>query len=198
MARLAEMGIAIPEEFRREMAMPGDWLVTSQRAVYDDVKKEEENNKANVKPKDLNRGVRKRKHENEEEEEDEEDAGASTTRRAWGTTTLTYPTDGDDDLDALLTSTTNARWSTHPYNTDRVQQETELEDPSHPTAMKSHLPSEPMPPAHTSIKREESSDDINHISVAGQATPNTQVKQESPEVPEFVFKKRKPKAIRQK
>ena len=35
------MGVAIPEEFRREMAMAGDWQTLSERAIYDDVKEDE-------------------------------------------------------------------------------------------------------------------------------------------------------------
>ena len=109
--QLAEMGVAVPEDFRREMAMAGDWQTTSQRVLYDTtqmdggIKKEEvfEDSKNEI----LNVGVRKRKYEGEEEEEE---AGEKLGRRGWGSTTRSYPgsTGHDDDLDALLKRTTNS------------------------------------------------------------------------------------------
>ena len=67
LAQLAEMGVAVPEDFRREMAMAGDWQTTSERLVYDNdfVKKEDGDD---VKADGLNIGVRKRKFEGLEEE----------------------------------------------------------------------------------------------------------------------------------
>ncbi|KAI4219784.1 MAG: hypothetical protein L6R36_008079 [Xanthoria steineri] len=104
LARLAEMGIAVPEDFRREMAMAGDWQTISQRPIQDRVKKEEGlDDFKDFKPDPtLNVGVRKRKFEGQEEEED---AGATVVRKGWGSTTRRYPgSDGgaQDDLDTLL------------------------------------------------------------------------------------------------
>ncbi|KAJ9647885.1 hypothetical protein H2199_001661 [Coniosporium tulheliwenetii] len=79
-AQLAEMGVAIPEEFRREMAMVGDWQVTAERPVFPGVKKEEEDE--DVKPEALNIGVRKRKFEGQEEvEEAGETVGVGTVKK---------------------------------------------------------------------------------------------------------------------
>ena len=101
MAKLAEMGISIPEEYRREMAMAGEWQTTSERLIYDTVKTEEENK--DVKPNGLNIGIRKRKVEGREEEEGSEER---VIRKAWGSTTRTYPSaEADRDLDELLNST---------------------------------------------------------------------------------------------
>ncbi|KAJ9668610.1 hypothetical protein H2201_001252 [Coniosporium apollinis] len=98
-AQLAEMGVAIPEEFRREMAMVGDWQVTAERPVFPGVKKEEEDE--DVKPEALNIGVRKRKFEGQEEVEE---AGETVVRKGWGSTFKEYPgsKDAGDDLEALL------------------------------------------------------------------------------------------------
>ena len=109
MTQLAEMGVAIPEEFRRDMAMVGDWQTLSQRVIDEEtggVKKQELDEDA--KPNGVNVGVRKRKYEGEEEEED---GGATLVRRGWGNTTRLYPGSGGDDneLDALLSSTTSAQ-----------------------------------------------------------------------------------------
>ncbi|KAL8846519.1 MAG: hypothetical protein Q9221_008395 [Calogaya cf. arnoldii] len=104
LAKLAEMGVAVPEEFRREMAMAGDWQIIAQRLIQDLVKKEEGlEDFRDFKPDlTLNVGIRKRKFEGQEEEEE---AGATVVRKGWGSTTRRYPgADGDDhdDLDSLL------------------------------------------------------------------------------------------------
>ncbi|KAL8645829.1 MAG: hypothetical protein Q9226_007121 [Calogaya cf. arnoldii] len=104
LAKLAEMGVAVPEEFRREMAMAGDWQTIAQRPIQDRVKKEEglEDFKDFKPDSTLNVGIRKRKFEGQEEEEE---AGATVVRKGWGSTTRRYPgSDGDDqdDLDSLL------------------------------------------------------------------------------------------------
>ena len=101
LAQLAELGVAVPEDFRKEMAMVGDWQTTSERLIYDTVKKEEDG--GDVKPEGLNIGVRKRKFEGQEEEEE---AGETVVRRGWGSTVRAYPGhDDDEDLNALLMTT---------------------------------------------------------------------------------------------
>lgn len=59
LAQLAEMGVSIPEEFRPDMAMAGEWQVTSERIIEPEGEK---------KPDALALGVRKRAVEEEEEE----------------------------------------------------------------------------------------------------------------------------------
>lgn len=99
LAQLAEMGVAIPEEFRREMAMAGDWQYLTERPVSETLKTE--NGSEDHKNDGLNVGVRKRKYEGQEEEEQ---AGEIIARKGWGSTTRTYPDTAklDDDLDFLL------------------------------------------------------------------------------------------------
>lgn len=102
LAQLAELGVAVPEDFRKEMAMAGDWQITSERVIWDNVKKEEGED---VKPDALIVGIRKRKFEGQEEEEE---AGEAVVRRGWGAQIRTYPGaggEGDDDLDTLLANT---------------------------------------------------------------------------------------------
>ncbi|KAL8771082.1 MAG: hypothetical protein Q9194_004989 [Teloschistes cf. exilis] len=110
MAKLADMGVAVPEDFRREMAMAGDWQTLAERPVWDSVKKEEglEDFKDFKPDPTLNIGVRKRKHEGEGEEgeEEEEAIGSLARRKGWGSAVRRYPgstADDKDDLDALLT-----------------------------------------------------------------------------------------------
>lgn len=106
LAQLAAMGVAVPEEFRREMAMAGDWETVSEMPVYEEIVKKEEDTKdakASVLkdgPSQLNIGIRKRKYEGQEEEEE---AGEKVMRKGWGSTTRAYPgSNNDTDLDALL------------------------------------------------------------------------------------------------
>ncbi|KAI4176563.1 MAG: hypothetical protein LQ346_007853 [Caloplaca aetnensis] len=104
LAKLAEMGVAVPEHYRREVAMAGDWQTVAERPLWTPIKKEEglEDFK-NFKPDtSLNLGIRKRKFDGQEEEEE---AGQTVVRTGWGSTTRQYPGptgDGEEDLDALL------------------------------------------------------------------------------------------------
>ncbi|PWY80591.1 hypothetical protein BO70DRAFT_406580 [Aspergillus heteromorphus CBS 117.55] len=97
MAQLAEMGIAIPDEFRGEMALAGEWQTTSEKVV-----RSEDDAKA-----DISVGVRKRKHEERDEEEEEAKREAERfVSKGWGSRTRQYPgAQEDTDLDALLEST---------------------------------------------------------------------------------------------
>ena len=91
LAQLAEMGVAVPDEFRAEMAMAGDWKVVSQKPLEDTTAEDP-----------LNVGVRKRKYEGQEEEEE---AGGVVARHGWGSTSKKYPGAGNGDapnLDVLL------------------------------------------------------------------------------------------------
>ncbi|KAI9864803.1 MAG: hypothetical protein M1813_002573 [Trichoglossum hirsutum] len=93
-AQLAELGVAIPDEFRGEMAMAGEWQTVSERVIG-------QQRDEDVKPDTRSIGVRKRG--GLEEESDEEDAG-TVTKKSWGSMIKTYPESREDmyDLDALL------------------------------------------------------------------------------------------------
>ena len=108
MAQLAAMGIAVPEDYRREMAMAGGWERIGERLLYEG----EVNNRDDLKVEDsktssLNIGVRKRQRDEKDalDEEDEKD-GTRAPRKNWGSSTREYPGGGiDDDLDSLLAAT---------------------------------------------------------------------------------------------
>lgn len=98
LAQLVDMGIAVPDEYRGDMALAGEWKVTSQRNI-EEPKAEEP----------LSVGIRKRKFEGQEEEEE---AGEIVVRRGWGSTLKRFP--GNDradttDLDSLLSGVTTAK-----------------------------------------------------------------------------------------
>ncbi|RDW71914.1 hypothetical protein BP5796_07948 [Coleophoma crateriformis] len=92
--QLSELGVAIPDEFRREMAMVGDWQVTSERVI--------ESEDREKKPDAIGFGIRKRPAEDEEEEE-----AIEVKKARWGSAYRTHPVgDDEDDLDALLDEAT--------------------------------------------------------------------------------------------
>jgi hypothetical protein len=101
--QLAEMGVSIPTEFLGDMALAGEWTVTATRVVEDDVP--EESGSKDDAPFDAKAtGVRKR--DKTEEEKDEEDAvrGLFKRPRKWGRDTKALPEEDDKELDALLGS----------------------------------------------------------------------------------------------
>ena len=105
MKQLADMGVAVPDEFRREMGMAGDWQTVKVTRVERPPTDEDSKDAVAF-------GVRKRKFEDQEEEEailGTGDAEAAEVRknRSWGARMKKFPGSGkkggnDDDLDALL------------------------------------------------------------------------------------------------
>jgi hypothetical protein len=102
MQQLAQMGVAVPEEFRKEMAMAGDWQTLKVTRI-EQSKTEDGDSKEAVAF-----GIRKRKFEDQEEEEAILGIGeaAPSKNRAWGSRRKEFPGStrgaGEDDLDALL------------------------------------------------------------------------------------------------
>lgn len=101
MHQLADMGVAIPEEYRKDMAMAGEWRTVSVAAP---VPVQDANYKAEDESK--SRGIRKRKLEGEDEAEDESAFGEKKSK-VWGSTLRSYPSakkdvDYADEIDALL------------------------------------------------------------------------------------------------
>ena len=102
MAQLAEMGVFVPEEFRKENAMAGDWEVVARRVISSAPKVEDQKETAGDNKAAVSVGVRKRKPDGEEEEEQQP---TERKRRNWGSDVKIARGD-DQDLDALLESTT--------------------------------------------------------------------------------------------
>ena len=98
-AQLAALGVAVPEQYRREMAMVGEWEDVAEHPVGPPGLKQEEDSKTSI----LSYGVRKRTHEGMEEEEE---AGAQVVRKGWGTTFKAYPgaAIGSEDIASLMSS----------------------------------------------------------------------------------------------
>ena len=127
MKQLAEMGVAVPEDFRRENAMAGDWQVVSQRVIMPDGSDASAAADGNGDAKaNLNVGVRKRKAEDEDEEAVPK-LEEGKRRPRWGTDTRALPGD-DDDLDALLSSTASLKNKIEPKAEDLAK--IKVEEPS--------------------------------------------------------------------
>ncbi|KAL2062826.1 hypothetical protein VTL71DRAFT_5898 [Oculimacula yallundae] len=190
LAQLAEMGVEIPIEFRPEMAMPGEWQVTSERLIDPEV--------AEKKPEALALGVRKREVNEEEAELNE------AKKRRWGQSHRTYPTEEEDDgLDALLNNATYTK--VEAKDEVKIQGKDEVKDE---VKQESDEPKREEPAIGLTeganadgtqpvgIKRELSDAEDKVIE---SLPPIEGVKQEAEEtVPGVVFKKRKAKNIRQK
>ncbi|KAL4972528.1 hypothetical protein BDW66DRAFT_120810 [Aspergillus desertorum] len=130
MAQLAELGVAIPEEYRGDMALAGDWQTVSEKVILPEREDREE--------KLPTFGVRKRKHDQDIDEEEEE-AKREAERfvsKGWGSVTRRYPglKDEEEDLGALLASTKKAKKPKQPgtgeQTTAKEQQGQKEEKPS--------------------------------------------------------------------
>ncbi|KAJ5532839.1 hypothetical protein N7494_009391 [Penicillium frequentans] len=183
MAQLAEMGIAIPEEYRGDMALTGEWQTVSET-------------KLDVPEGARSIGIRKRKLEGDEDEEGGQ-IPEQYVSKGWGSRMKTYPgaeDDGDDgDLDALLASTKDLKKakmekeaveSKEQESSFSLAPKKEEDEPADSKAPAATVPDveEPNP-----VKKEEADDS---------AIPMPSAAPESEEVPGVVFKKRKAKVMR--
>jgi hypothetical protein len=171
LAQLAEMGVSIPDDFRPDMAMAGEWRVTAERIVEADGEK---------KPDAIALGVRKRTVE------DEEDAVEAKKLR-WGSKFKTHPAEEDTgDLDALLANAT--RKDTVPAVKIDLKEEVKQEVKEEAEGDDQNL---------GGVKREPSDGEtkISEVIPPSDAIKSEGDKQSTPGV---VFKKRKAKNIRQK
>ena len=173
MAQLAEMGVAVPEDYRRENAMAGDWEVIwkPREAQAEAVKTEDDKAAASI-------GVRKRKVEGEELEAQQE---GERKRRNWGSDMKTLPGD-DQDLDALLVAPTSVR----PRGIKK--EDTVVKSEEVPVkGEKSPSQAEAIP-----IKKEEGTDPVLNASDASPVPSDVKTEAEVPDVGSM-FKKRKAK-----
>ncbi|KAK2804165.1 hypothetical protein FQN50_006707 [Emmonsiellopsis sp. PD_5] len=190
MAQLVEMGVAIPEEFRAEMALVGDWKVVEEV--------DSKGGDGGDGTAGLNIGVRKRKFEGQEEGEA---AGEVVVRRGWGSTVKEFPgKDGgdDEDLDRLLEMTRGLKRRERGVKKEEVgegegevevKRETEREgfgeDDGGMVAAKKEEDE-----GTAGVKREEDGEGVSKL------IPEAPQDTAEETVPAVVFKKRKPKHAR--
>jgi hypothetical protein len=170
MTQLAELGISIPDEFRPDLAMAGEWQVTSERVI--------EPEEGEKRPEALALGVRKRQAD--EEDEDELEA----KKRRWGSHYKSHPIQEDDgNLDALLS---DAAWKGKP----------EVKNESKDGVKKEQTEASFILDDKTTIKTEASEEELAIPTDIPGLEDKT--KQDDAVAPGIVFKKRKAKHIRQK
>ncbi|KAI9674828.1 MAG: hypothetical protein M1817_001732 [Caeruleum heppii] len=186
LAQLADMGVSIPEEFRGEMAMTGDWQTVSETII---VAQLPDHAREDSKEKDcaISTGVRKRKSSTGENDRDEgEEMGYG--KAAWGSTVMTYPGThvGQDDILDLL----------HPGSHDKIprkyQSQTVHEGPEGSGDCDEKEASSSGQLKSSGVKTEESESDSppRSANLIGNTAP--QQDQQEP----IVFKKRKSKGIK--
>ncbi|PTB65587.1 hypothetical protein BBK36DRAFT_1120259 [Trichoderma citrinoviride] len=184
--QLAALGVAIPTDFRPEMAMPGEWTVTKTTIIEE---RPEGDGETPIEARAT--GVRKREETEEQKEEEEAVRGLFKRPRRWGRDSKTMPDDEDQDLDALLSAAVPLKTEANG-DKDAVKKEEDAEDSDsakvkilkeEDLAIKSELDAELQnqePPVHRdAVVKAEETEQPSGI------TP-------------VVFKKRKPKGIRSK
>ena len=186
LTQLAQMGIAVPDEFRADMAMAGDWKVVSQRPVQEWTVEDP-----------LSVGVRKRKFEGQEEEEE---AGEVVARRGWGSTSRRYP--GADEgeapnLDALLSGVKSLKKEeTAPdvKNEDSEEKSALLSANDESLDTEAGQAERPTSTALAPVKKEESTNHSEQAKSSLRDIPST----EEALGTGVVFKKRKTKTTRER
>jgi hypothetical protein len=185
LAQLVEMGVAVPDEFRGEMAMPGDWKVVSQALVEETTSEDP-----------LSVGVRKRKYEGQEEEEE---AGEVVLRRGWGSTSRRYPRADEGDapnLDALLSGVKSVKKQEKAPDLKKEGSEERSALPT-PKDENVDIKNEPETSAITNpppVKKEEPTNSSEPVKSSLDGIPRA----EEALGASIVFKKRKPKSTREK
>ncbi|KAL9091209.1 MAG: hypothetical protein Q9159_001504 [Coniocarpon cinnabarinum] len=110
-AQLAAMGVAVPEEYRREMAIASEWQTVSTRRLNEignGVKEEDgEDTKEGQEGWESSRGVRRRREEDDEDGEGDEGRRAGPKngreRLGWGRRVKRYKEIEDEvDIEALM------------------------------------------------------------------------------------------------
>ncbi|KAJ2895062.1 hypothetical protein MKZ38_006969 [Zalerion maritima] len=210
--QLAAMGVAIPEELRRDMAMAGEWTVTTTRVVKEAGDREDQKGTTSegVKANEgIAVGMRGKKREVTDEEKETEEAvrGLFKKRKggAWGRPGRDpfSERDGENELDGLLEGFGKGKSEEVEAKAENyVREEVEGED-GVKTEARREDGGEPK------VKAEDADDNDGEKKVNLGDLPPVKNEAESaidigaaaaaePEVPVVVFKKRKPKNMRQR
>ncbi|KAK4184106.1 WW domain-binding protein 4 [Podospora australis] len=210
--QLVEMGVNIPTELRPEMAMAGEWSVTNTRVIDDDAITQENNGEGGIIKGSESRAVGvKRERQRTEEEKEQEEAlnGLFTKRRKWGVDSKRMPGEEDAELDALLSG---------PLIKTKKEEKTEdeegMKEEEADTTVKTEVPQDDVPRIKTEesvegpglgaitdvkdeVVKKEAGDGVD-LSAPDAGDSNVKGTAAVAEGPAVVFKKRKPKNLRQK
>lgn len=225
--QLASLGVALPQEFRSELAMPGEWSVTSTTIVQahkaDGGDEEDEDDDAEqAAGMSKARGVHKRRERTEEQLEHEEAVkGLFKKPRRWGRDSRGLA-EGSEDLDALLTGglvvkkkeeeedeeeqkDLKQEEDQRPVKDERVKEEEEEDEESgdvkkedgNQTVKKE--PEENIDPIPADVKAEDGKEAASPpLDGIHIKTEDGERASQAADVPIVAFKKRKAKNIRQK
>jgi hypothetical protein len=190
--QLAELGVNIPTELRGTMAMAGEWTVTATRVIEDsgaDNKELDSESRAT--------GVKREREPTEEEKEQEEAIKGLFKRRKWGVDSKTMPAEEDAELEALLSGPlvkTMKEEGETQIKTEDGRGEAVQGDGAEPVKQ------EPLPPIKKEPDAEEPGLLATKESGPGSAPGGHGVEGSEAAVSgtAVMFKKRKPKNIRQK
>ncbi|KAL2161875.1 hypothetical protein VTH06DRAFT_7659 [Thermothelomyces fergusii] len=195
--QLAELGVNIPTELRGSMAMAGEWTVTSTRVIEPRGEKADDGADAQSVPAEARATGVKRERERTEEEKEQEEAikGLFKKPRKWGRESKTMPAEEDAELDALLSG---PLVKTKKEEGEAPQIKTE-ESPERPAA-ESDGPGPVKKEASPPVKKEpeENESGLDATAADRDASPPSPSAVAGSGAPAVVFKKRKPKNIRQK
>lgn len=194
--QLAELGVNIPTELRGSMAMAGEWTVTSTRVIQipaegaEDDTKEGSGEKDTINPEARAVGVKRERERTEEEKEQEEAINNLFKRpRKWGVDSKTMPAEEDAELEALLSG---PLVKTKKEEDTKVKTEGNASDANQSTAAAStDPPIKEEPDVEVDADAAKGLPDSEGSGPHASAGPAT-------DLPTVVFKKRKPKSIRQK
>lgn len=182
MAQLVAMGVAVPQEFRADMALAGDWETTSETRI--EVKQGLEGPTRSV-------GIRKRKLEGEEE--GDEHAPEPIVNKGWGSRMRQYPgAQEEEGLDDLFASTKDIkRTKTFVPKVELEDQETASQQPI-PTAKTEDVPPKPeVQETNESVVVKTEKPTQSAVEPAIEEKPPSEDAASG-----VVFKKRKPKVMR--
>lgn len=188
--QLAALGVAMPSDLRPEMAMPGEWTVTSTRVIETSNKQGDSEAKVEARAS----GVRKREETEERRDEEEAVRGLFKKAKRWGRDSKTAPTEEDQELDALLSGTIPLKLAPADEKSDIKAEEEDKKS----IDVKSEIKGEDV------IKAEPDTDSqglTENPPATGELTSDTPIKTEGADQAgpgPVVFKKRKPKGLRSK
>ncbi|KAL2890799.1 hypothetical protein HOO65_010157 [Ceratocystis lukuohia] len=182
--QLADMGVAIPSELRPDMAIAGEWTVTSTRIIPRDGEGDGQKSIDSVAT-----GMRKREVTEEEKEEEEAMSRLFKKPRKWGHDSKLAPSE-DKELDALLRGDLFTGKAEPKIESSLVKDEDKEDTQGIKRKFDVSDSLTPSEESATKIKIKTEPED----EAAPSSAPKTQAEVE----PAIVFKKRKPKNIRQK
>jgi hypothetical protein len=195
--QLAEMGVAIPGDIQPEMAMPGEWTVTKiieRKTERPKIEGDDEDNKASVESRAT--GTRKREAPEEQKAEEEAMKALFKKARRWGRGSRAMPSEEDQDLDALLNASTFQPVKSENHDETVKKEEDPVDDDKANVKLEEGAANEG-PGDDANIKTEDGNIKMELPEQEPLIKPEPETAGDSGITP-IVFKKRKPKGIRQK